>query len=148
MNPALFSEDEVPRSPKTWKLPLREDLVLDVLRGTKTETRRTGQKWQGIREGDQLTFCGHFAQVIAVRHEHLQDISDESCIAEGVVFADLGYHRCRQARNWKYPDFPTASLAFAALWDDLPIHEFQPGRRWDDNPEVTVISFRLVKAGE
>lgn len=149
MNLALFGDDEVPRPPKTINLALRDDLLIDALRGTKTQTRRTGKKFGGasVRPGDILQFSRTTVlfEVVAVRSEMLQWISEDDALAEGVVTDGLGFWSSRSAHAIGAPDFPTASLAFADLWDSLPIHIHQGGRMWIDNPEVTVIKFRRIR---
>lgn len=66
-----------------------------------------------------------------VRHEHIQDISDEDIIAEGIQppvnLSDEGVH-----------DF--LRLAFQNLWDEI---NKKRGHGWDTNPEVDAVTFRI-----
>lgn len=84
----------------------------------------------------------HQIHITKVRVEHLQDISDEDCIREGILEdspgvqysfpTEIGY--CGQ-----YP-FDSARSAFAALIDKVS------GKgTWESNPWVFVYEFELVK---
>lgn len=81
----------------------------------------------------------HRIRITNVRVEHLQDISDEDCLKEGV----------RQFKNKNGDDvysindgscFTTARIAFASLIDKVS------GRgTWDSNPWVFVYDFELLR---
>ena len=79
----------------------------------------------------------HQIRINGIRVERLQDISDEDCLKEGIVFSHkaqsyyVGYH------NWLGK---TPREAFAALIDKVS------GRgTWESNPYVVVYEFKLVK---
>lgn len=86
-------------------------------------------------------YMPHHIRITDVRVERLQDISDEDCLREGVVFSDK--HCC----EYGIPDYPykgffdwhTPREAFAALIDKVS------GRgTWKNNTLVWVYSFELV----
>lgn len=69
-------------------------------------------------------------EVLSVRVERLQDISEEDACAEGVVplQMDMGTYRPR----------------FEGLWDS--INGQRPGASWADNPWVWVVGFKRADA--
>lgn len=73
-------------------------------------------------------------EVINVRVERVQDISEEDAIAEGLRI---------KPQDWmgKYKKTPNA-LAFVDLWDSLHFHR---GHGWDQNDWVWVVEFEVVK---
>jgi hypothetical protein len=83
-------------------------------------------------------------EIVSVRVERLQDISDEDCVAEGVRAihhdGDGAYyhheHSYADPGNWCHPDD-----AYRALWESIN----GPGS-WDANPWVWAITFRRVAA--
>lgn len=86
-------------------------------------------------------YMPHHIRITAVRIEMLQDISDEDCMREGVVFSD------KHCYPYGIPDYPhkgwfdynTPREAFAALIDKVS------GRgTWQANPLVWAYSFELV----
>ncbi len=102
--------------------------------------------------------------VEATRIERLQDITEADAAAEGCVYTDFGeyqppgqasldggktFHpfKMRQHNGWHsgeatHPDqcFGSAWAAFSGLWEHLN----GPGA-WDANPEVVVLTFRVVR---
>ena len=81
-------------------------------------------------------------EVTEVRRERLQDITDDDAKAEGIRWSSRsegysydpedggpGYHRS------------APRVSFLKLWDS--INGKRAGAAWDDNPLVTVISFRV-----
>lgn len=88
----------------------------------------------------------HHIQITDLWFEHLQDISDEDCMKEG-VFLDTTASECYQpfytftgSMDGRCPvGYPTPRQAFAALIDRLS------GRgTWESNPWVIVYTFELV----
>ena len=86
-------------------------------------------------------YMPHHIRITDVKMELLQDISDEECMREGVVFSNK--HCC----EYGIPDYPhkgffywhTPREAFAALIDKVS------GRgTWQSNPLVWAYSFELV----
>ena len=76
--------------------------------------------------------------VESVRREPLQAISRKDVLAEGRLASFAGLYW-----NWRGPIrgvWRDPRLAFAAMWD--AIHD-RPGERWEDDPEVVVLEFRL-----
>lgn len=86
-------------------------------------------------------YMPHHIRITDVRVERLQDISDEDCLREGVLFSE------RYAMPYGIPDYPhygffyynTPREAFAALIDKV-----SGQGTWDSNPLVWVYSFELV----
>ena len=76
-----------------------------------------------------------------MKAERLQDISDEDCLREGVLFSE------RYAMHYGIPDYPhygffyydTPRAALAAL-----IEKVSGRGTWESNPLVWVYSFELV----
>ena len=92
----------------------------------------------------QADLMPHQIRITSVRPERLQDITEEDCLEEGVMWyeADLEYD------HYDYYDysgngddgFDTPREAFASLIDKIS------GRRtWERNPFVWRIEFKLVK---
>lgn len=84
----------------------------------------------------------HFIRITNVRIQRLQDISDDDCLAEGIIKWDAGqkdipFHTYPNAKN---PDFDTPKEAYAELIDKV-------GKKgdWESNPYVFVYEFELVK---
>jgi hypothetical protein len=75
-----------------------------------------------------------------VRQEPLQEITPEDCEAEGIT------DWCRVLNP--EDDQPERALAeakriaYSSLWDSI---NTKPGTRWEDNPTVGVIEFRMVE---
>jgi len=125
------------------ELKFNEEMQRAIDEGRKTQTRR-------VIEGDPvqtlvLYDCpyGYIGdvnngiQISNVRVERLQDISEEDCIAEGIVNAKpFGY------RYDGFSQFRTAENAFGYLWQSIyPNH---PTKAWDLNPWVWVIEFESI----
>lgn len=68
-------------------------------------------------------------EVTDVRVQRLQDISEEDAIAEGVVCPRLGTYGMKP------------ETVFRDLWDSIA----KPGAKWDDNPWVWAVTFKLVE---
>lgn len=81
-------------------------------------------------------------EVVSVRVERLQDISENDAIAEGVTptyqTAELE-DKGDGPRFWQRP-----RKAFELLWDSLA----KPGEKWADNPWVWVIEFKRIGGEE
>lgn len=84
----------------------------------------------------------HRIKITGVRAERLQDISDEDCLAEGVIKWDAGQKDIPffTYKNAKKPDYDTPREAFAALID------LTSGKgTWQSNPFVFVYEYTLIK---
>ena len=102
----------------------------------------------------------HQIRITSVRIEHIQDISDEDCIKEGIE-EDAPYYwvpinrglpdwrKLNEAVSDMYPNldgkvsphfWDSPKKAFAAL-----IKKMAGKKAWDDNPWVFVYGFELVK---
>ena len=94
----------------------------------------------------------HQIRITNVRIQRLQDISDEDCLAEGVVVVEpkvkggvKSYYPCEYLKScadkvgWGIV-FDTTQKAYAALIDKVS------GKgTWDSNPYVFVYDFELIK---
>lgn len=86
--------------------------------------------------------------VEAVRVQRLQDISEADAIAEGISEHPCeGPHRGPDATYWTaergskdYLGRTTPIAAYGALWDSL---HTDPGTRWEDNPWIYALTFRV-----
>jgi hypothetical protein len=81
-------------------------------------------------------------EIVSVRVEQLQDISDEDCLAEGIHAIrhegdGMYYHHERtyaDPDNWCHPDD-----AYRALWNQI-----NGAGSWDANPWVWAVEFKRV----
>jgi len=94
------------------------------------------------REFSRLTLI-----VEQVRIEHLQAISVEDALAEGIraIPFDIGDGVIRSGfSHLDCDDLPCAfpTEAFENLWDSLHTAE---GEHWTDNPDVVALTFRVVR---
>lgn len=90
------------------------------------------------------TEAGRFVvEYTGIRAEWLDDISDEDCIAEGVVRIRPA---CHVIRGFDYDlaglCHTAARTPYAKLWEF--INGDRPGCTWEDNPIVRVISYRQI----
>lgn len=84
----------------------------------------------------------HRIKITGVRAERLQDISDEDCLAEGIIRWDAGQKDIPffTYKNAKKPDYDTPREAFASLID------LTSGKgTWQSNPFVFVYEYKLIK---
>lgn len=98
-------------------------------------------KWQvgrtyAVQPGRGKKAVGRI-RITGIRREQLQDISPEDVKAEGVRFnPDTGYEWLVNCENeWQFQ--------YAVLWNNI---HTKPGTRWEDSPDVWVLSFELVEA--
>ena len=84
-------------------------------------------------------------EVVAVWQEDLQDISQEDALAEGIKGTVRPIEYVAQHGDTALYIKPSLVLGYMQLWDSL--HK-KPGERWDDNPLVQVIEFKLIKEGK
>ena len=76
-------------------------------------------------------------EVVSVRVERLQEISDEDVLAEGIERPGHGYPVGLPLVP--IHTFPVPRVAFTRLWDSLA----KPGAEWASNPWVWVIDFKV-----
>lgn len=86
-------------------------------------------------------------RITGIRKEALQDISWEDALAEGVqVFDPLAppFNYCVTGvkGNWGSDTFISPISAYRALWNSINTAK---GIRWEDNPQVWVLAFEVVK---
>ena len=82
----------------------------------------------------------HYIKITGVDFERLQDISDEDCLAEGIMYdpkgvAKYGYRIGEGKSKW----YRTPKDAFSSLIDKV-----SGNGTWDSNPYVYVFTFKLV----
>lgn len=122
-----YSETALDISPKDYR----------IVRGTLGQSKGWNNKMFVRADA-----CKHYIRITNVKIEHLQDISDEDCLKEGIMKWDAGQKDIPfyTYPNAKIPDFDTPREAYASLIDKL-------GKRgdWDSNPYVWVYDFELIK---
>ena len=98
---------------------------LSVSENYKIDGRAADRKWRPSiympRWASRITL-----EIVDVRVERLQEITEEDALAEGVNKLS-----------------PCPQRAFLTLWDS--INGKKPGRSWADNPWVWAISFRRIQ---
>lgn len=77
----------------------------------------------------------YYIEIISVKCERLQEISDEDCFAEGITINDYGYSYPGNKVVWSTPQ-----KAYAML-----INSIDGLGTWNKNPFVWVYDFELVK---
>jgi hypothetical protein len=100
---------------------------------------RVGQTY-AVQPGRTKSGVGRI-RITDIRQERLQEISEEDAIAEGckaTYFSVSG-----NITPWNQPDKPIlARDRYARLWDSINTRK---GIRWEDNQNVWVLTFELVK---
>lgn len=80
-------------------------------------------------------------EVVSVRVERLQDISEKDAMAEGIPVFPLSQQTSQV--DWSKP---MAVNEFHYLWDS--INAKKPGESWADDPFVWVIEFKRIGEGQ
>jgi hypothetical protein len=125
------------------------ELIPEILNRHKRQTRRLFKFWTPYGGTEKIAVpCPYkigyeygvqpgrgkiqIARILIVdrREEHLQKISDEDLLMEGIDFTYIGADQKEIRRN-----------TFVQLWNKL---NKQRGSRWEDNPLVWVLTFELV----
>jgi hypothetical protein len=80
-------------------------------------------------------------EIVSVRVERLQDISEKDCWAEGIEAVDglLDDMKIYEAARRMNRPFEDAAPTYAALWESI-----NGTGSWDANPWVWVVEFRRV----
>lgn len=80
-------------------------------------------------------------KITDIRVQRLQDISDEDCLAEGIIkYADSVYTYIKNGKKIFRANLNTPKKAYADLIDKIS------GKgTWNNNPYVFVYNFKLVK---
>lgn len=125
---------------ETWRLPYgAPNRWVDY----KADDARDGFKWcSPVRMPRWASRI--MLEIVSIRVERLQDISEEDALAEGIRRISHGmdgeyFHFSRteaDPKNWCFPDD-----AFRELWDSI---NAKRSYRWDTNPWVWVIWFKRV----
>lgn len=128
---------------ETWAAPHRYDhlgpsnIPVDGVRTHYAASEdRGGLRWRPSihmpRWASRITL-----EVVGVRVERLQDISQDDARAEGAPPSHTSIDAV--SREFGYPDFPRSW--YAQLWDQIN----GPGS-WDANPWVWVVEFKRIEA--
>lgn len=136
-----YNKIALDRSPKDWR----------IVRGTLGKCKGWNNKMFVRAEA-----CVHQIKITNIRIQRLQDISDEDCLAEGVVksvhniptqapqsivgyYPSLSLKEAADKVGWGHT-YSTPQYAYAALIDKVS------GKgTWESNPWVFVYEFELVK---
>ena len=87
-------------------------------------------------------------EIINIRVERIQDISEEDALAEGMMLNPReGQFGCVVTMDGKTEGLgtyimPSARAAFQDLWNTINSH---PGKTWEENPWVWVLEFRRIQ---
>jgi len=102
-------------------------------------------KTYAIQPGRGKKAVGRF-RITKIRRERVQDISPEDCWAEGIQRAEAQGKYGNAAYHPFLEDylFWDVKMAFAALWDSI---YKKPDTRFEDNPEVWVLTFERAEDG-
>ena len=124
-----YSEFSPDISPKDYK----------VTRGTLGKSKGWKNKMFVRAEA-----CKYQIRITKVRVEHLQDISDEDCLKEGIIQGKCGSENTHFMDAYYVPNdiqpYCTPREAFAHLIDKVIGKD-----TWQNNPFVWVYDFELVK---
>lgn len=88
-------------------------------------------------------------EIVNVRVERVQDITEEDALAEGIEQTDWAYS-CEPYRNYNHPKMMTGRncstpiMSFSTLWDSI---NKKRGFGWQINPWVWVVEFKRIKEG-
>ena len=91
-------------------------------------------------------------EITDIKVEQLQDITEEDAIAEGIhLCAGIDEEGYAHGYHWGPVSdtellFNSATSAYRKLWDSINGRGRKPGKAWNDNPWVWVISFKVVEA--
>jgi hypothetical protein len=119
---------------QTQRLTKLDDVGIQAEDGRYTAVRRSGRthytigKEYAIQPGRRAKQIGRI-HLLQIERQPVQAITREQAIAEGVMPADSP------------PDADHRSI-FAAQWNEI---HTQPATRWDDNPDVWVLTFELAQ---
>lgn len=101
--------------------------------------RKTLGKWQRARFMPKA-LCRIWLEITEIKVEHLQDISEEDAIAEGIKYNNHTYppvlfnYLTKQSIHGGFP-----SVSFKTLWQSINGTE-----SWDSNPWVWVVKFKVL----
>lgn len=85
----------------------------------------------------------HFIEIVDVRKELLQGISEESAIAEGIEKGETGYLDYLSGiikGNKVYYPYSNPINSYASLWEKI-----NGKGSWNLNPEIVVYKLKLIK---
>lgn len=114
--------------------------------GDLINTAGWGKKRSGMfmpRKFSRITL-----EIVSIKVERVQDISEADCIAEGIAVFLLQSMDDPSAWYQSAPGVHQARSAvssYALLWDE--INGKKPGRNWQSNPWCWCVEFRMVEKG-
>lgn len=124
---------------ETWRPSLQRADAYDY--AASAEWPRSGPRWRPSihmpRRASRITL-----EVLSVRIERLQQITDEDVFAEGLEMNAAGSFYAEVGDE--LAEFEEPRDAFAALWDGINSHR----ARWDSDPWVWRVEFRRVASTE
>ena len=91
-------------------------------------------------------YMPHHIKIIKRRLEHLQDISDEDCLREGIVCKHIGDEDCYTVENFLLWDKYLRQTAFSTPYKafEVLIRNMQGNIAWESNPLVYVYEYKLI----
>lgn len=95
-------------------------------------------KWKSSRYMPKK-YAHIWLEIIDIRVERLQEITEEDCIAEGIFFDNTYWRSVKHPIKGSLKCWATAKMAFIQLWDSI---NKKRGYGWETNPYVWVIEFK------
>lgn len=127
-NQTMWAEDVDESAVEQWE-------ILSRCENYNIDNRARDRKWRPSihmhRWASRITL-----EIISIRVERLQDISEEDALAEGATPLDCDHARLSCEEIGCYGD--TAKAAFRGIWEST-------GGDWHANPWVWVIGFKRVQ---
>lgn len=118
-----------------------ESLFWNAMREIESTGNDSAMRGDDNKLFTKANLMPHQVEITGIRAEHLQDITDEECLKEGIEFAKGGYYtnynKDNNSRTWLGN---TPKEAYATL-----IEEIHGKGTWEWNPLVWVYDFVLVK---
>lgn len=139
-----------------WKTPAAyDDLAPSALGGEEAIMLLADGSINNLWSGDRTTLFGKHRQgmhmprwasrltliVEGMKVEPLQAIREADAIAEGLIYRPH-LEAWAAVNDPSWPTFTDPRRSYRGLWDHL---HTKPGERWNDNPEVVALTFRVVR---
>lgn len=126
--------------PRTNTETLSEGRVSVVLRNGR-RLWQLGQTYAVVPKRGQFAIKDMRIRVIEIRREQVQSISHPDAMAEGVCVVDPIRPPFDYRVHGLKETFWTPEGAYRALWKSINTRK---GARWEDNPDVWVLTFEVV----